>query len=192
MTVIKLGGSLLASGYLGHCLEKIEYLYQGSRVVLVPGGGMFAEQVRIAQGKWQFDDVAAHRMAILAMQQMSLLINALKPQFAIVNTKVVHDLTAKELPFIAIWSPDMDELDQAGIPNSWDITSDSLSAWLSGQLYADELIVVKSVTINNDWSVQELARRQVVDPGFYRTIRQTSCKLTVINAEKFLSYCKNA
>jgi 5-(aminomethyl)-3-furanmethanol phosphate kinase len=187
MVVIKLGGSLLASGKLKDCLDKIESDYQGRAAVLVPGGGMFAEQVRVAQHEWQFDDVIAHRMAILSMQQMALLFNAFKPQFTIVNTKVARLHNEKEFPCISIWSPDRVQLDTAGIPSSWDITSDSLAAWLAGRLEADELIVIKSVNIKDGYTVKELVEQRIVDAGFYHYIQQTSCKLTVINAEKFLS-----
>jgi 5-(aminomethyl)-3-furanmethanol phosphate kinase len=187
MVVIKLGGSLLASGKLRACLDKIELDYQGRTVVLVPGGGVFAEQVRKAQREWEFDDVAAHRMAILAMQQLALIVNAFKPQISIVSTIEVKSISENILPSISIWSPDIAELDQAGIPNSWGITSDSLSAWLAGRLGANELIVVKSVNINEEHTVQELVKLQIVDAEFCHYLQPASCKTTVVNAEKFLS-----
>ena len=71
MIVIKLGGSLAYSKTLIDCLNKIQQRYQGRAVIIVPGGGAFADQVRRAQQHWQFDDITAHHMAILAMQQMA-------------------------------------------------------------------------------------------------------------------------
>ncbi len=186
MLVIKLGGSLLASGKLRQCLPKIASRYRGRAVVIVPGGGIFADQVRNAQQVWQFDDVSAHRMAILAMQQMALLFNGLQPKFNIVSS--IAELCKRRLtPAISIWSPEIAELDLAGIPNSWNITSDSLSTWLANKLAADELILVKSATIADNDTVAELTERGVVDAGFDRTFQLTSCRLTIINAEKFLS-----
>jgi aspartokinase-like uncharacterized kinase len=191
MVVIKLGGSLLASGKLKECLDKIESDYQGRAVVLVPGGGVFAEQVRIAQRKWQFNDMAAHWMALLAMQQMAVLIGAFKPQFAL--TRGIPD---SNYPCICVWAADfgdlimMDLIDSYGdLTNRslWNITSDSISAWLAGKLNADELILVKSVSIDDNQTVQELTEKQVVDAAFGHFIQQASCKFTVINAEKFLS-----
>ena len=38
-------------------------------MVLVPGGGPFADAVRAAQPRMGFDDRAAHAMALLAMEQ---------------------------------------------------------------------------------------------------------------------------
>lgn len=186
MIVIKLGGSLCASGKLNVCLDKVEQLQQERAVVLVPGGGMFADQVRQAQQQWQFNDRTAHLMAILAMQQMALLFNALKPQFKVMEA--VAAIGKQNKPKKAtIWSPDVLELDKAGIPPSWDISSDSLSAWLAKTLAAEELILVKSVKIDANFDVLKLVRDQVVDASFAEYIQQAKFKLNIINAEKFLS-----
>ncbi len=85
MIVIKLGGSLAESVALVSCLNTIEQAYTGG-VVIVPGGGAFADQVRMAQQHWRFDDGTAHAMALLAMQQMALLFKGLKPDFSIAGS----------------------------------------------------------------------------------------------------------
>jgi aspartokinase-like uncharacterized kinase len=71
MIIVKLGGSLSRADTLIKCLNSVEQNYQGREVVIVPGGGAFADQVRLAQHHWQIDDKTAHNMAILAMQQMA-------------------------------------------------------------------------------------------------------------------------
>jgi 5-(aminomethyl)-3-furanmethanol phosphate kinase len=184
--VIKLGGSLAASGNLLFCLDKIVSDYQGKAVVIVPGGGAFADHVRQAQRQWQFDGRAAHCMAILAMQQMALLFNGLKPMFKIAAT--ISEIREQlNLQNITIWSPNLPELDRANIPSSWDITSDSLAAWLAKMLDAEELILVKSVIIDADFDVLKLMREQVVDASFAEYIQQANFKVNIVNAEKFLS-----
>lgn len=183
MIVIKLGGSLAASGKLKLCLDKIERSYQSMAVVIVPGGGVFADQVRSVQQQWQFDDRTAHLMAILAMQQMALLFKALKPRFTVVPS--IAELHGRQS--VSIWSPDVPELDKADIPSSWDVTSDSLSAWLAKTLAADELILVKSGNIDADFDVLKLVQEQVVDVSFHEFTQQASFKLTIVNAEEFVS-----
>jgi 5-(aminomethyl)-3-furanmethanol phosphate kinase len=186
MIVIKLGGSLTVSGKLKACLDKIERAYQGRAVVIVPGGGEFAEQVRQSQRQWQFDDRTAHQMAILAMQQMALLFKALKPSFKLVFSadEISHKMNPKHA---LVWSPNVNELDEAGIPSSWEMTSDSLSAWLAKTLSADELILVKSVTINIDFDVRKLVQQQVVDALFDEVTQDVSFNVKIINAEEFVS-----
>lgn len=158
MKVIKLGGSLLASHTLSACLSAIANHPQ--TVVVVPGGGLFAEQVRIAQQQHGFDDLAAHRMAILAMQQMALLCHSLNPAFEIVNT--ARNPTSR----LAIWSPDIAELDAAGIAASWSVTSDSLAAWLARQIKASELIMVKAAPIAQPTTLSDLQQHGLVDEAF--------------------------
>lgn len=177
MIVVKLGGSLEAAGTLANCLMAIERKFAGRRVAVVPGGGFFADQVRAAQQRWQFDDRVAHRMALVAMQQMASLFNGLKPDWPIAGR--VADLKGR--PGVCIWSPDPDELDQAGIPASWDITSDSLAAWLAAQLSAAELILVKSAVIEAGLSLAELTERQIVDRAFCTYAANVRFNITLIN-----------
>ena len=55
MWVIKLGGSLLSSESLKEWLSVI-VKHGAGKLVIVPGGGIFADKVRDEQQKWKFDD----------------------------------------------------------------------------------------------------------------------------------------
>lgn len=72
MIVLKLGGSLASSGGLAACLGALAALR--GEIVVVPGGGVFADAVRAAQPRFGFSDRAAHHMAILAMEQYALML----------------------------------------------------------------------------------------------------------------------
>ena len=78
MWVVKIGGSLGADPLL---LQWLELLVQlgGGRVTVVCGGGTFADEVRRVQAQWDFDDLAAHNMAVLAMAQTAYQLHALNP-----------------------------------------------------------------------------------------------------------------
>jgi len=181
MIVVKLGGSLAETDTLINCLNSVEHNFRHGKVVIVPGGGAFADQVRWAQQHWQFDDKTAHRMAILAMQQMALLFKGLKSHFAIAGslTEIQQQLNQQK---IVIWSPDIIELDNAGIQATWDITSDSLAAWLAGILSARQLILVKSAVIDVNLSLQELAEQNIVDNAFCDFVTRNSFKTSIVNA----------
>jgi len=186
MIVIKLGGSLVSSSRIQACLDKIERAPFDKQVVIVPGGGVFAEQVRQVQQQWRFDDRTAHLMAVLAMQQMALLFRALKPRFAICGS--IADIREQvSQNGIVIWSPDANELDKACIQSTWDVSSDSLSAWLAEALGAAELMLVKSVKIDGAFDVLNLVQRQVVDASFLTFAQHRSFKLNVVYVEEFIS-----
>lgn len=184
MTVIKLGGSLMAAHTLLDCLSTIASRYQHTPTVIVPGGGDFANQVRLAQKQWQFNNSIAHQMAILAMQQMALLLKGLNHSFIIADSiaDIQQTIAQHQIP---IWSPNIVELDQADIPHSWDITSDSLSAWLAQQLIATELILIKSVAIDPELSITELTEQNIVDSAFDAFTQHASFNITLIHANRF-------
>jgi len=180
MIVIKLGGSLMAANTLLDCLNRIEQQYQGQAVVIVAGGGAFAEQVRIAQKIWQFDDYTAHAMAILAMQQTAWLVKGLKADFELVHS--VHAIQQR-LPKMMIWLPNLNELNHAGVPATWDISSDSLAAWLANTLLADELIVLKSAVIDATLSLQQLSEQGVIDKAFCQFVANSTFTVRIINQQ---------
>ena len=184
MIIIKLGGSLSRSDALLNCLNAVEKKYQGRAVVIVPGGGAFADQVRLAQQHWQFDDNTAHHMALLAMKQMALMFKGLKPGFTIADT-VAAIQDPLNLKKTVIWSPDIIELDNAGIQASWDITSDSLAAWLATTVSASELILIKSAVVDAGLSLHQLARQNIVDQAFCDFAAQAGFKIRVFNAQSW-------
>lgn len=177
MRVVKLGGSLLESGKLFDCLSHVAA--QNQHTVVVCGGGVFADTVREAQKKWHFDDVAAHEMAILAMQQTVILCQNLQPEFALVSKTSEF----KNHP-LAIWLPALEELTE--IKPSWNVTSDSLAAWLAKKLDANELVIVKSCEIDSALSVAELTEQFIVDSEFSNFVAKAKFDLKVISVTGFL------
>ncbi len=178
MQVIKLGGSLNGSNAILKCLNIIAEQAR-TPVVIVAGGGEFAEQVRLAQKQWLFDDTTAHAMAILAMQQTALMLAALQPEFKVLSSvsAIQQAITTERL---IIWSPQIDELNQAQLPATWELTSDSLSAWLAGQLTAQKLLIVKAATVpTND--IKTLQQLGILDQAFSSFIQETTFKLLIIH-----------
>lgn len=184
MIIIKLGGSLAKTNALMNCLHAVDTRYWAQGAVIVPGGGAFADQIRFAQEHWHFDDHTAHRMALLAMGQMALMFKGIKPNFQIAGS-IPAIQKGLEQNKTVIWSPDAAELDRAGIKHSWDVTSDSLAAWLANTLSASELILVKSATIDAERNLAELTRNNVVDPSFCDFVSGCAYKITIINYQDF-------
>lgn len=142
--VVKLGGSVLQAAELRPWLAALAVLPGAPRVV-VPGGGPFADTVRDAQARLGFHDLAAHRMAILAMQQYGLMLQALEPRLGLAETST--DLAAIPPGAGTVWLPWRMVGLEPGIEPSWDVTSDSLALWLARHLDSLQLLLVKSAAL---------------------------------------------
>lgn len=165
LTVIKLGGSHAFAPHLKDWIGAVAA--QAGRIVLVPGGGPFADAVRDAQARMGFDDGAAHRMALLAMEQYGCALASGRREFSPAGSQAAigRALEVKQVP---VWLPTRMVL-AADIPASWEVTSDSLAAWLAAKLGARRLLLVKHVDARAAAvRVQELVTRGIVDPAFPR------------------------
>lgn len=159
MRVVKLGGSLADWDGLPDLLAALP----GLGVAVVPGGGPFADQVRTAQERWRFDQRTAHLMAIQAMTQFGRMLVALEPRMrAARSPDQVRTITLTGSS--CIWLPDADDLaGQDDIPASWEVTSDSLAAWLAKRIDASDLILLKSCDITEPTSIGALSEAGIVD-----------------------------
>ncbi|MED5509243.1 MAG: delta 1-pyrroline-5-carboxylate synthetase [Pseudomonadota bacterium] len=163
MRIIKLGGSLFHTPELRQWLELLDSASQNEVVVIVPGGGPFADEVRHAQRLHRFSDSSAHHMALLAMAQFGLLLADLAPGSQAFYYPQQEADSLK--PGLHVWLPDRSLLEMKDIPHSWDISSDSLALWLSQQLEADELVMIKRSTVVSS-RIQALIQHGVLDKGF--------------------------
>ena len=164
MWVVKLGGSLNADPLLPQWLDLLTQL-GGGRVVLVCGGGRFADAVREHQAQWRFNDLAAHNMALLAMAQTAHFLHALNPALQMVATEA-DAARVLRLGKTALWSPLSLLTEQADAETNWRITADSIALSLAQRLGAAELLVVKSCTVDPLQSLAQLSAAGTVDAGF--------------------------
>lgn len=183
-SVIKLGGSLCGSPLLLEWLAAISEHGKG-RVVVVPGGGPFADAVRVAQQQTGFDDVTAHRMALLAMEQFAHMLANLNADF--IPTKVQADIeSVLKLNKIPVWLPAEMALAADDIPASWDMTSDSLAAWLATQIGATKLFLVKSCDVpDGELNLEKLAQQKIVDPLFPHFAAGRGFSIKILSSEQF-------
>ena len=158
-TVFKIGGSLLAyPDLLDATLASIVDESTRARVVIVPGGGPFADAVRDADRRFDLAHDTAHWMAILAMDQYAHLLAGMRGELALSFSArdVFVTIASGRIPIIAPfrWLRDEDPL-----PHSWDVTSDSLSAWFASTLGATQLVLVKPPGAIGDDAVDPYFRR---------------------------------
>jgi 5-(aminomethyl)-3-furanmethanol phosphate kinase len=170
MWVIKLGGSLATSAELRSWLAAIVHTHGPPRV-LVPGGGPFADAVRVAQEHWRFDDRIADRMALLAMHQYGLMLTGLEPKLREAET-IEAIRAACVAGHVPVWLPYAMVAEREDVEASWEMTSDSLALWLASTLEAERLVLVKSAALPHELArIGSLMEKGILDRAFARYAR---------------------
>lgn len=140
--VVKIGGRLGRGKHLRAVCEGVAALGQLHCLLIVPGGGIFADTVRRCDARVGLSDTAAHWMAILAMDQYGYLLADLIPGSTAVRSLEDAQGAAAEgrvpvlLPFDLVNRAD-------ALPHSWTVTADSIAAWVAGLVEARTLVLLK-------------------------------------------------
>jgi 5-(aminomethyl)-3-furanmethanol phosphate kinase len=193
--VLKVGGSLSKGPDLVSLCREIDRLGARRRLLVVPGGGAFADQVRDHDRRYGLSATTAHRMALLAMDQYGCLLGDLLP-----GASLVVDLLSAGLVLsdgrVPILLPAA-LLNQADpLPHSWEVTSDTIAAWIAQLSGAPRLILLKSVdglvsadaaqgaqaNLISHLSVESLADHQgVVDTYLHNLLARMELETWIIN-----------
>lgn len=177
--MVKLGGSLAESMRLSSILEIVARARVP--VVVVPGGGSFADAVRQAQCDYKFSDAAAHQMALLAMHQTGMMLAALNPRLKPVETmpEVRRAICDGRIP---VWLPMKLTKRDSQIAADWTTTSDGLAARLAERLGRAPVLLVKSCRVEPGLPVAALAVEGVVDPAFADIVERAQLSWKVLGA----------
>lgn len=165
--VIKFGGSSVSSAAVTPWVKAIERA--AVPVVVVPGGGPFADTVRRYQPSMGYDDEAAHEMAILGMEQFGTALISL-------GTRMVKATSEAEIEaaiardHVPVWMPLDEVLADPAIDKDWTVTSDSLAAWLAARFGGIKLCLLKQIDIPENATVDALIGAQIVDESFARLL----------------------
>jgi aspartokinase-like uncharacterized kinase len=125
--VVKIGGSL--TDRFSRIIPAL--MESGCPLLIVPGGGPFADAVR----RLGLDNDASHWMAIAAMEQTGWWISS----FGVEPTERIG------IPGgISVLLPYAEMRRYDPLPHSWEVTSDVIAAWVASRLGLD-LLLLKSV-----------------------------------------------
>ena len=187
MWVVKLGGSLLGHPELKGWLSLLASQGDG-RVIIVPGGGVFADAVRTAQPAGGFDDATAHQMALLAMEQYGLVMKSLQPELVTASSEL--EIAERSWQHRAIlWRPSQMVLADESIPQRWDVTSDSLAAWLANKMGADRLVLVKHAAVHDvPLPIDRLVEAGVLDAAFAEFSSRLRCPISIMGKSDVASF----
>jgi 5-(aminomethyl)-3-furanmethanol phosphate kinase len=141
LTVVKVGGGL-GRGAGDDALRKLcttlGALGERHPLLVVPGGAWFADAVRDADRRFGLPAPTSHHMAVLGMEQFGWLLSELIP-----GAERCADPARVPAGRTGVLLPAALALDS--LPASWQVTSDSIAAWVAGQAGAGRLVLVKEV-----------------------------------------------
>jgi aspartokinase-like uncharacterized kinase len=171
LTVVKVGGGLAADdGALRAWCAQIAACGARHPLLVVPGGGAFADAVRAYDRRVGLLDETAHWMAILAMDQFGWALAELIPD-AVRRT----DLGPVRAGAVSVLLPFALLRERDPLPASWDVTSDSIAAWVAGAAGAGRLVLVKPVASADAGAL--------VDPYLPTAVRAAGVEAWVIGGE---------
>ena len=143
-TVVKVGGSLCRGvGFAGLCRE-LGSLGRRHPLLVVPGGGEFADMVRKSYRQYDIGETAAHCMALLAMDQYGYLLNRFIEGSSL-ETEMASARQTAESGRVAVFLPSATVIDADPLPHSWEVTSDTVAAWTACNLSCRRLVLLKNV-----------------------------------------------
>lgn len=179
--LIKLGGSLQQfPRALKKLCQQITFASEEHDLHILPGGGGFADKVRVLDEKYRLDQTTTHWMAITAMEAYAYLLHYLIPE-SLISHEIIEKLPNKPkiiLPYIHLKAADI-------FPHSWDISSDSIAIYYAHRLNS-ALILLKVVdgindvhgALINELDVNELRTMEtnIIDTTFAKTFQQYKVK----------------
>ena len=193
LQVWKLGGSLLDLPDLADRLQQYKrFVGEDTPVIIIPGGGPFADAVR------GFDEIhhlatdVSHELAMYTMRLSAKLVAALLGQEPVVtpavqDARLAHWSTnssesVEVWDIYALWQRDFRILSHrwGPIPCDWSLTSDSMAAILAAAWGAKRLVLLKSTEVRTGSSPEEWSVEGQVDVAFPHFARHVS-QITWVN-----------
>jgi 5-(aminomethyl)-3-furanmethanol phosphate kinase len=173
LTVVKVGGGL-ARDAGDEALRALcaQVASSGARhpLLVVPGGGTFADAVRAYDDRVGLRDETAHWMAILAMDQFGWALADLIP-----GATLVRALAPPRAGSVSVLLPYAVMRERDPLPASWDVTADSIAAWVAGEAGAGRLVLVKGVA--------GIDPADVTDPHLPAALRDAGVEAWVIGPQ---------
>lgn len=181
LKVVKFGGSVAETPAFGPWISTLAGLLDAG-IVIVPGGGRFADAVRRAQAEHSFSDETGNAMALLAMEQYGRMLCGVEPALvpAASAAEIAEAVSRRQIP---VWMPSRMLEGRPDVPATWDVTSDSLAAWLADAVGADSLTLIKSALPKIDapggFDTAVLAAAGFVDPAFPGAVAGRSFRVAI-------------
>ena len=185
--VVKVGGSLYDHPRLKDGLKAWLAARPEPHVLIVPGGGDFAEAVRRLDTVHGLGEQASHFLALMSLEPANQFLRDLLE----VDTWPCHAIDWWLDDRCSILSHAKQFLRHYGsrhsepLPRSWEFTTDSLAACAAHDAGC-ELVLLKSIDIPPAMSWEDAAARGHVDAYFPTLVARHNLRVTAVNFRRVL------
>lgn len=157
MWVIKIGGSWIKNANLKKLVKLLANI-KNQNLIIVPGGGIFADAVREAS---KLNNLSEHKSHFLALKSTEIFGHMIKSfEQKIHVTKSIDSFKVKNL-----WLPSKILKNEKNFKKNWESTSDSVATWLYSKIFASGLIFVKSISLGTgkSYDIKTLQKNKILD-----------------------------
>jgi len=144
--LFKIGGTILEDfENLNSTISQFSQLFGKDviqRIILIPGGGSFANFVRKIYSELKLTDELAHWMSIISMDYNGIELGKKFPKLEIFEE---YDKLKEIGKSFCIFLPYQFLKENDKLPHSWDVTSDSITLFLAKKLGLNECFLIKDV-----------------------------------------------
>jgi len=179
--IVKIGGKILENKEnLESTIAQFKHICENNivqKIIIIPGGGTYANFVRKIDEKISIGDELSHWMAIFAMNcngiELSQKYNDIKFFDNLGELKKSNERIAVFLPYDFI--NQRDEL-----PHIWDVTSDSITVYIAHHLGLKDCFLIKDIDgiiSNNNEILRELTTSE------YNNLKNTN-KILMIDEDQ--------
>ena len=144
--LFKIGGKILEDfENLNSTISQLTHIFEEKliqKIILIPGGGTFANFIRKVYSELNFTEEIAHFMGIISMNYNGLELSKKYPDLQVIES---YDKLKEIGNAIRIFLPYEYLKENDKLPHSWDVTSDSITLFLAKELRLDECFLIKDI-----------------------------------------------
>ncbi|TES94907.1 MAG: hypothetical protein E3J90_10960 [Promethearchaeota archaeon] len=144
--IFKIGGKILEnSNNIESVISQLTQLYKEGifqKIIIIPGGGSYANFVRKLDEELQFGDDLAHWMAVYSMNYNGMILNRKYPALETIE-KLTTFQDAKQM--FCIFLPYSFLRKDDTLPHNWDVTSDSIALYVANKLKLSQCFLIKNI-----------------------------------------------
>ena len=159
MWIVKIGGSWLQNPKLPSLVSFLQK-FANQEIVLVVGGGVFAETVRDVYKANKMSEATGHVLAMKATEIFAYYLKSINPDILI-----THKITNFIKKNLNLWLPTEKLSFEKKFLKNWESTSDSIATWLYSNTKSKGVVFIKSLGFVKEekLKLRNLQKKKILD-----------------------------